>query len=198
MWLPQSAPLLVDLLLRAAQSATTRQNHPPVSTHTNCSPGLELPGIRELTHPSETSFVPSPPLAIIACSASSAIHTASHDSCGLRNGNEGSILNSSLPSLVPRPSLHVQERGSGVLSDFSCQMGQGSSPSWELESDCRMRNYMWWRRQSSTRSSFTNRRQTSLADHLLCSRHSKVGRSLLEFCKACLAHVSHLQALVPD
>ena len=64
MWLPQSAPLLVDLLLRAAQSATTRQNHPPVSTHTNCSPGLELPGIRELTHPSETSFVPSPPLQL--------------------------------------------------------------------------------------------------------------------------------------
>ena len=31
-------------------------------------------------------------------------------------------------SLVPRPSPHVRERGSGVLNDFSCQMGQGSFP----------------------------------------------------------------------
>ena len=32
-----------------------------------------------------------------------------------------------LPNLVPRPSPHVRERGSGVLSNFSCQMGRGSS-----------------------------------------------------------------------
>ena len=31
--------------------------------------------------------------------------------------------------VVPRPSLHVQERESGVLSDFSCQMGRDSSQS---------------------------------------------------------------------
>ena len=31
--------------------------------------------------------------------------------------------------VVPRPSPHVRERGSGVLSDFSCQMGRGSSRS---------------------------------------------------------------------
>ena len=33
--------------------------------------------------------------------------------------------------------LHVRERGSGVLSDFSCHMGQGSSPILALESDPR-------------------------------------------------------------
>ena len=32
------------------------------------------------------------------------------------------------PSLVPSPSPHVRERESGVLSDFSCHMGRGSSP----------------------------------------------------------------------
>ena len=31
--------------------------------------------------------------------------------------------------VVPRPSPHVRQRGSGVLSDFSCQMGRGSSRS---------------------------------------------------------------------
>ena len=49
------------------------------------------------------------------------------------------------------------ERGSGVLNDFSCH--SSGSPIWELESDCRMRNYIrdnilqlyWWRLQSSTR-----------------------------------------------
>ena len=41
-------------------------------------------------------------------------------------------------SLVPSPSSHVRKRGSGVLKDFSCH----SSPIWELESDCRMRNYI--------------------------------------------------------
>jgi len=45
-------------------------------------------------------------------------------------------------------------------------MGWGSSPRWEFESDCRTRNYMRWHRQSSTRSSFTDRRQTSLAAYL--------------------------------
>ena len=35
-------------------------------------------------------------------------------------------------SLVPRPSPHVRERGSGVLNDFSCQMGRGSSRSESL------------------------------------------------------------------
>ena len=44
-------------------------------------------------------------------------------------------------SLVPRPSPHVREGGSGVLSDFSCQMGWGSSPIWKIESDCRTHNY---------------------------------------------------------
>ena len=42
---------------------------------------------------------------------------------------------------MPSPSLHVRERGSGVLNDFSCH----SSPIRELESDCRT--------SSSTRSS---------------------------------------------
>ena len=32
------------------------------------------------------------------------------------------------PSLMPRPSPHMRERGSGILSDFSCHMGWGSSP----------------------------------------------------------------------
>ena len=49
------------------------------------------------------------------------------------------------------------ERGSGVLNDFSCH--SSGSPIWELESDCRMRNYIrdnilrlyWCRLQSSTR-----------------------------------------------
>ena len=40
----------------------------------------------------------------------------------------------------PDPLAHVRERGSGVLSDFSCH----SSPIWELESDCRTCNYMRW------------------------------------------------------
>ena len=31
-------------------------------------------------------------------------------------------------SLMPRPSPHMRERGSGILSDFSCHMGRGSSP----------------------------------------------------------------------
>ena len=31
-------------------------------------------------------------------------------------------------SLVPSPSPHVRERGSGALNDFSCHMGRGSSP----------------------------------------------------------------------
>ena len=31
--------------------------------------------------------------------------------------------------VVPRPFPHVRERGSGVLSDFSCQMGRDSSQS---------------------------------------------------------------------
>ena len=31
-------------------------------------------------------------------------------------------------SLVPSTSPHVRERGSGVLNDFSCHMGRGSSP----------------------------------------------------------------------
>ena len=46
-----------------------------------------------------------------------------------------------LTSLVPRPSPHVRERGSGVLSNFSYQMGRGSSMIWKLESDCRTRNW---------------------------------------------------------
>ena len=32
------------------------------------------------------------------------------------------------PELVPCPDPLTHVRGSGVLSDFSCQMGQGSSP----------------------------------------------------------------------
>ena len=48
------------------------------------------------------------------------------------------------------------ERESGVLNDFSCH--SSGSPIWELESDCRMRNYIrdnilrlyWWRLESST------------------------------------------------
>ena len=46
-------------------------------------------------------------------------------------------------SLVPSPSLHVRERGSDVLNDFSCH----SSPIWELEPDCRTRNYMWYQHE---------------------------------------------------
>ena len=42
-------------------------------------------------------------------------------------------------SLMPSPSPHVRERGSGVPNDFSWQ---GSSPIWELESDSRTHNYM--------------------------------------------------------
>ena len=45
-------------------------------------------------------------------------------------------------SLMPSRSPHVRERGSGVLNDFSCHMGQGSSMIRELESDSRTRNYM--------------------------------------------------------
>ena len=45
-------------------------------------------------------------------------------------------------SLIPSPSPHVRERRSGVLNEFSCHMGQGSSPIWELESDSRTHNYM--------------------------------------------------------
>ena len=44
-------------------------------------------------------------------------------------------------NLVPSPSPHVRERGSGVLNNFSCHMGQGSSPIWELKSDSRTHNY---------------------------------------------------------
>ena len=40
----------------------------------------------------------------------------------------------------PDPLAHVRERGSGVLSDFSCH----SSTIWELKSDCRTHNYMRW------------------------------------------------------
>ena len=49
------------------------------------------------------------------------------------------------PKLVscPDPPPHVwEERGAGVLGDFSCH----SSPIWELESDCITFNYMRWRR----------------------------------------------------
>ena len=35
------------------------------------------------------------------------------------------------------------ERGSGVLSNFSCHMGRGSFLIWELKSDSRMHNYMY-------------------------------------------------------
>ena len=42
---------------------------------------------------------------------------------------------------VPRPSPHVWERGSSVLNNFSCHIGWGSSPIWELKSDCRNHNY---------------------------------------------------------
>ena len=58
-------------------------------------------------------------------------------------GEDGCVL---LVVSCPDPPLHVW--GSGVLSDFSCY----SSPIWELESDCRTRNYRRWLK-TSTRSS---------------------------------------------
>ena len=47
-------------------------------------------------------------------------------------------------SLVPSPFLHVRERGSGVLNNFSCH----SSPIWGLELVCWTCNYMWWHHQT--------------------------------------------------
>ena len=68
----------------------------------------------------------------------------------------GTKLSKNLVALFPG-SPHMLKRGSGVLNDFSCH--SSGSPIWELESDCRMRNYIrdnilrlyWWRLQSSTR-----------------------------------------------
>ena len=85
--------------------------------------------------------------------------------------------------LVPRPSPHVRERGSGVLSDFLVKWG-GVAPRSESSNQIAERVIIGDDVQSSTRSS-----EGKLLSQLICYvlGRSKVGRSLLEFCKACLA-----------
>ena len=54
---------------------------------------------------------------------------------------------------------HMWERGSSVLSDFSCHMEQGRSPIWELESDCIMHNYACMMKNDHILNQITSRKK---------------------------------------
>ena len=73
------------------------------------------------------------------------------------------------------------------MTDFSCQIGWGSSPSWELESDCKTRNYMYMRWHSNWTRDLALQTEGKLLSQLIyVLGRSKVGHSLLKFCKHAL------------
>ena len=95
---------------------------------------------------------------------------------------------------MPRPSPHVRERGSGVLSDFLAIWG-GVAPRSESSNQIAERVIIGDDVQSCTRSS-----EGKLLSQLICYvlGRSKEVRSLLECLSSMPCTVSHLQALVLD
>ena len=188
MWLPQSAPLLVDLLLRAAQSATTRQNHPPVSTHTNCSPGLELPGIRELTHPSETSFVPSPPLQLSLLAVQVVLFILqAMIAVDWGMGMRLAFWTHHCLVSCPDPPCTCKKEGLVFWATFPVKWGRVAP---QAESSNQIAEcVIICDDVGNLARDLALQTEGKLLSQLICYvlGHSKVGRSLLEFCKACLA-----------
>jgi len=81
----------------------------------------------------------------------------------------------------------VRERGSGVLSDFSCQMGQGSSQA--VSSNQITERVIICDDVGNRACNLALKTEGKLLSQFICYvlGRSKVGRSFLKFCKACLA-----------